>query len=70
MYVYCIFIYWSFYLDARYASYPTSSNFAAFAFIDAIRAVKLITGAMATAIIEGRQGAEEEVVEEAEEVQE
>ena len=37
---------------------------------DAIRAVKLITGAMATAIIEGRQGAEEEVVEEAEEVQE
>ena len=31
---------------------------------DAIRAVKLITGAMATAIIEGRQGAEEEVVEE------
>ena len=36
---------------------------------DAIRAVKLITGAMATAIIEGRQGAEEEVVEEAEEVQ-
>ena len=37
---------------------------------DAIRAVKLITGAMATAIIEGRQGAEEEIVEEAEEVQE
>ena len=37
---------------------------------DAIRAVKLITGAMATAIIEGRQGAEEEVVEEAEEIQE
>ena len=37
---------------------------------DAIRAVKLITGAMATAIIEGRQGAEEEVVEEAEEVEE
>ena len=33
---------------------------------DAIRAVKLITGAMATAIIEGRQGAEEEVVEEVE----
>ncbi|MCC3864677.1 30S ribosomal protein S2 [Terrisporobacter petrolearius] len=31
---------------------------------DAIRAVKLITGAMATAVIEGRQGAEEEVVEE------
>ena len=31
---------------------------------DAIRAVKLITGAMATAIIEGIQGAEEEVVEE------
>ena len=31
---------------------------------DAIRAVKLITGAMANAIIEGRQGAEEEVVEE------
>ncbi|WP_419724917.1 30S ribosomal protein S2 [Terrisporobacter petrolearius] len=30
---------------------------------DAIRAVKLITGAMATAVIEGRQGAEEEVVE-------
>ena len=28
---------------------------------DAIRAVKLITGAMATAVIEGRQGAEEEV---------
>ena len=28
---------------------------------DAIRAVKLITGAMANAIIEGRQGAEEEV---------
>ena len=28
---------------------------------DAIRAVKLITGAMATAIIEARQGAEEEV---------
>ena len=38
---------------------------------DAIRAVKLITGAMATAIIEGRQGAEEEVAEEeVEEVQE
>ena len=33
---------------------------------DAIRAVKLITGAMATAVIEGRQGAEEEVVEEVE----
>ena len=33
---------------------------------DAIRAVKLITGAMATAIIEGRQGAEEEIVEEVE----
>ena len=33
---------------------------------DAIRAVKLITGAMATAVIEGRQGAEEEVVEDAE----
>ena len=32
---------------------------------DAIRAVKLITGAMANAIIEGRQGAEEEVEEEA-----
>ena len=31
-----------------------------------IRAVKLITGAMATAVIEGRQGAEEEVVEEVE----
>ncbi|MDU6983519.1 MAG: 30S ribosomal protein S2 [Terrisporobacter othiniensis] len=31
---------------------------------DAIRAVKLITGAMATAVIEGRQGVEEEVVEE------
>ncbi|MDR0879734.1 MAG: 30S ribosomal protein S2 [Clostridioides sp.] len=29
---------------------------------DAIRAVKLITGAMATAVVEGRQGAEEEVV--------
>ena len=28
---------------------------------DAIRAVKLITGAMANAIIEARQGAEEEV---------
>ena len=37
---------------------------------DAIRAVKLITGAMATAIIEGRQGAEEEVAEEEVEVQE
>ena len=35
---------------------------------DAIRAVKLITGAMATAVIEGRQGAEEEI-EEAEEVE-
>ncbi|TQQ85021.1 30S ribosomal protein S2 [Peptacetobacter hominis] len=34
---------------------------------DAIRAVKLITGAMATAVIEGRQGAEEAVVEETEE---
>lgn len=34
---------------------------------DAIRAVKLITAAMATAVIEGRQGAEEEV--EAEEVE-
>ena len=33
---------------------------------DAIRAVKLITGAMATDVIEGRQGAEEEVVEEVE----
>ena len=33
---------------------------------DAIRAVKLITGAMANAIIEARQGAEEEVVEEVE----
>ena len=33
---------------------------------DAIRAFKLITGAMATAVIEGRQGAEEEVVEEVE----
>ena len=33
---------------------------------DAIRAVKLITGAMANAIIEARQGAEEEVVEAAE----
>ncbi|RDY23906.1 30S ribosomal protein S2 [Romboutsia maritimum] len=33
---------------------------------DAIRAVKLITGAMATAIIEGRQGAEEEVSEDQE----
>ena len=33
---------------------------------DAIRAVKLITGAMATAVIEGRQGAEEEVVEDVE----
>ena len=33
---------------------------------DAIRAVKLITGALATAVIEGRQGAEEEVVEEVE----
>ena len=33
---------------------------------DAIRAVKLITAAMATAIIEGRQGAEEEVAEEVE----
>ena len=31
---------------------------------DAIRAVKLITGAMANAIIEARQGAEEEVTEE------
>ena len=31
---------------------------------DAIRAVKLITGAMATAVIEGRQGAEEKVDEE------
>ena len=30
---------------------------------DAIRAVKLITGAMATAVIEGRQGAEEEIEE-------
>ena len=30
---------------------------------DAIRAVKLITGAMATAVIEGRQGAEEEAEE-------
>ena len=37
---------------------------------DAIRAVKLITGAMATAIIEGRQGAEEEIVEEEAEIQE
>ena len=37
---------------------------------DAIRAVKLITGAMATAVIEGRQGAEEEVVEEVEPVDE
>ena len=37
---------------------------------DAIRAVKLITGAMATAVIEGRQGAEEEVVEEEVEVAE
>ena len=38
---------------------------------DAIRAVKLITGAMATAVIEGRQGAEEEIeeIEEAEEVE-
>ena len=35
---------------------------------DAIRAVKLITGAMATAVIEGRQGAEEEI-EEVEEVE-
>ena len=35
---------------------------------DAIRAVKLITAAMATAVIEGRQGAEEEI-EEAEEVE-
>ena len=35
---------------------------------DAIRAVKLIIGAMATAVIEGRQGAEEEI-EEAEEVE-
>ncbi|MDN9103153.1 30S ribosomal protein S2 [Clostridioides difficile] len=33
---------------------------------DAIRAVKLITGAMATAVIEGRQGAEEEVAEDQE----
>lgn len=31
---------------------------------DAIRAVKLITGAMANAIIEARQGAEEEIAEE------
>ena len=37
---------------------------------DAIRAVKLITGAMATEIIEGRQGAEEEIVEEEAEIQE
>ena len=37
---------------------------------DSIRAVKLITGAMATAIIEGRQGAEEEIVEEEAEIQE
>ena len=37
---------------------------------DAIRAVKLITGAMATAIIEGRLGAEEEIVEEEAEIQE
>ena len=37
---------------------------------DAIRAGKLITGAMATAIIEGRQGAEEEIVEEEAEIQE
>ncbi len=35
---------------------------------DAIRAVKLITAAMATAVIEGRQGDEEEI-EEAEEVE-
>lgn len=33
---------------------------------DAIRAVKLITAAMATAVIEGRQGAEEEVAEDQE----
>ena len=37
---------------------------------DAIRAVKLKTGAIATAIIKGRQGAEEEIVEEEAEIQE
>ena len=37
---------------------------------DAIRAVKLITGAMATAIIEGRQAIADEVAEEAAEDQE
>ena len=37
---------------------------------DAIRAVKLITGAMANAIIEARQGAEEEIVAEEETTEE
>jgi len=44
--------------DPEQLDYPVPGN------DDAIRAVKLITGAMATAVIEGRQGAEEEVAEE------
>ncbi|WP_024622268.1 30S ribosomal protein S2 [Metaclostridioides mangenotii] len=44
--------------DPEQLDYPVPGN------DDAIRAVKLITGAMATAVIEGRQVSEEEVAEE------
>ncbi len=50
--------------DPDEIDYPIPAN------DDAIRAVKLITSAMATAVIEGRQGLEEEVQEEATEVEE
>ena len=49
---------------------PDELDYAKPGYDDAIRDVQLISGAMATAIIEGRQGAEEEIVEEEAEIQE
>lgn len=53
-----------------YADSNEENNFAAMPDDDAIRAVKLIAGCMANAIIEGRQGEDAESAEEADKVEE